>query len=311
MSMRQLHRILRSLDLRRHSRVIDWERTIDTVGDELMGTGGDLGYRAMHARLRLLHDINISRENVRLILRYMDPEGVSERKRRRLVRRQYSVKGPNYLYHIDGWDKLKTYGLCIHGCIYGFSRRIIWLKAGPSNKNPFVVCKYFAESARMMQGLPCVIRADRGTENVNIELMQSMLRLDNEDHRAFLGTTFMYGSSPANQRIESWWSKFPSLGIGTWIRHFKQLEENGIIDTSKELDKECIRYCYMDILRDELHVTRIQWNVHYIRSMKNTASPSGKPDNMFYLPQMYQTRSYLLDVDETNQLNKKSILILG
>ena len=28
-------------------------------------------------------------------------------------------QGPNFLWHCDGYDKLKPYGLCIHGCIDG------------------------------------------------------------------------------------------------------------------------------------------------------------------------------------------------
>ena len=29
------------------------------------------------------------------------------------------VQGPNYLWHVDGYDKLTPYGLNIHGCIDG------------------------------------------------------------------------------------------------------------------------------------------------------------------------------------------------
>lgn len=56
------------------------------------------------------------------------------RSRRRLQRRVYHNKGPNYLWHLDAYDKLKPYGICIHGCIDGFSRHIMWLKAGTVNK---------------------------------------------------------------------------------------------------------------------------------------------------------------------------------
>ena len=67
--------------------------------------------------------------------------------------------GPNYAWHCDGYDKLKPYGLPIHGCIDGyiiniaklnifissrFSRRIMWLKVAASNNNPrFIVAHYF------------------------------------------------------------------------------------------------------------------------------------------------------------------------
>ena len=29
------------------------------------------------------------------------------------------LQGPNYLWHMDSYDKLKPYGISIHGCIDG------------------------------------------------------------------------------------------------------------------------------------------------------------------------------------------------
>jgi len=49
----------------------------------------------------------------------MDPTGVEKRKAHRLRRRTYKSKGPNYLIHIDGYDKLKPYGFPVHGAICG------------------------------------------------------------------------------------------------------------------------------------------------------------------------------------------------
>ena len=31
-----------------------------------------------------------------------------------------SLKGPNYVWHMDRYDKLSPYGLAIHGCIDGY-----------------------------------------------------------------------------------------------------------------------------------------------------------------------------------------------
>jgi len=49
----------------------------------------------------------------------IDPEGVDMRKRHRLKRREYSNPGPNFLIHIDGFDKLKKYGFAISGATCG------------------------------------------------------------------------------------------------------------------------------------------------------------------------------------------------
>ena len=40
----------------------------------------------------------------------------------------YRSVGPNHLWYIDGYDKLKPHGLPIYGAIDGYSRRLMWLK---------------------------------------------------------------------------------------------------------------------------------------------------------------------------------------
>ena len=66
--------------------------------------------------------------SVRLALKSIDPDGVARRSKHRLKRRKYISCGPNYVWHIDGNDKLKPFGFCIHAGIDGFSRKILWLK---------------------------------------------------------------------------------------------------------------------------------------------------------------------------------------
>jgi hypothetical protein len=57
---------------------------------------------------------------VRQQLKLLDPEGVEARSRHKLIRRIYRNKGPNFLVHLDGYDKIKRYGLAIHGAIDGW-----------------------------------------------------------------------------------------------------------------------------------------------------------------------------------------------
>ena len=97
----------------------------------------------------------------------MDPEGVQSCSRHRLQRRQYHSKGPNYIWHLDRYVKLKPYGFCIHMCIDGYSRQIRWLVVGRMNNHPSVVANYFIDCVHNV-GCTCVIRGDMGTENVRI-----------------------------------------------------------------------------------------------------------------------------------------------
>lgn len=68
---------------------------------------------------KLMLPFYLYRDRVMELLREMDPVGTRQRKHRRLQRRVYRNKGPNYVWHVDGYDKLRPYGFDIHGCIDG------------------------------------------------------------------------------------------------------------------------------------------------------------------------------------------------
>ena len=57
----------------------------------------------------------VQKETVRVIMKELDPVGVQARSSRRLRRPEYRAKGSNYIWLIDGYDKLKPFGSCIHG----------------------------------------------------------------------------------------------------------------------------------------------------------------------------------------------------
>ena len=69
----------------------------------------------------------ILRNVVQSLLKELDPDGDELRQARKLQRRLYSNPGPNFAWQIDGYDQLKPFGFPIHGCIDGFSRKILWL----------------------------------------------------------------------------------------------------------------------------------------------------------------------------------------
>ena len=66
--------------------------------------------------------LTADKETVRLILKSLDHVGVGRKKRQKLTRRKYHSFGPNHTWHIDGYDKLKSFGIAIHGAIDGYSR---------------------------------------------------------------------------------------------------------------------------------------------------------------------------------------------
>ena len=104
LSLSQLKRVLKSRRLRRRKNASRITEVINAVEEELGGSGNSIGYRQMHERILVDHSLVVARETVRIILKTLDSEGVLLRSRHRFRRRTYSVKGPNYMWHLDGYD---------------------------------------------------------------------------------------------------------------------------------------------------------------------------------------------------------------
>lgn len=295
-SLRHLKRILRRLGCTRRRRPSDLDEVVEAVEAELRGSGSLLGYRAMHQRLINQHGLVTTREVVRHVLKIFDPEGVEHRSRHRLRRRVYRCKGPNYLWHIDGYDKLKPFGFCIHGAIDGFSRRIVWLEVASSNNDPRIIAQYFLDYVRQLGSTARIIRGDRGTENGNLAAIQRFFRRSMDDD--FAGDkSFTYGKSTSNQRIEAWWGRLRQGCADWWIEFFKDLRDSGLYCDDNVIHCECLKFCFMDVIQNELHRAAKEWNVHRIRPSSNVESPAGKPDVLYFVPGSVNAQDYLIPVD--------------
>jgi hypothetical protein len=235
-------------------------------------------------------------------MKEIDPEGVSLRKAHRLNRRRYCAKGPNYIWHVDGYDKLKQFGLCIHAAIDGYSRRIIWLEVGASNNDPKCIANYYIDSIKTLKLVPRIIRADCGTENTLLSFLQPLLRRSHNDTMAGI-KSFMFRRSTSNQRIEAWWSYLRRQGIHWWINKLKDLRDTGKFNALNPIHIECVRFCLMDILQAELDRIAKHWNLHNIRPQKSVNElPSGKPDILFHVPKLLcgYEMGKRVDVNELN-----------
>jgi hypothetical protein len=62
------------------------------------------------------------------------------------------VQGPNFLWSVDGYDKLSHWGFYVHGCIDAYSRYIIWLQIGITNKKSQVILKYYLDAINELKG---------------------------------------------------------------------------------------------------------------------------------------------------------------
>lgn len=254
----------------------------------------------MWHRLNYIYGFRVTQETTRRMLNIIDPDGVSRRSAHRLQRRVYMCPGPNHTIHIDGYDKLKPFGIAIHGAVDGFSRRLLWLKAGHSNNNPRLVAKYYIDFIRRSQGVPKIVRTDRGTENTIVHRLQVALRWHHEDGRA-KENSFLYGRSTANQRIECMWSQLRRMSMNYWINLFKDLRDQGIFDNSNPIQVECLRFCFVTLIQKDLDSIVIQWNQHRIRQQRQHECPSGKPDLMYYIPEAFEATDHKMSLDYSDE----------
>ena len=118
------------------------------------------------------------------------------------TKEEYLSKGSNYIWHMNVFDKLKSFNFVIHGCMDGYSRKIIWLKALPSSNDPNIIYIKCISKSMIVPKFP---RGDRESENVLISGIQRCFRVEHKD--AFSGVRdFRYSNSTDNQQIEAWWS---------------------------------------------------------------------------------------------------------
>lgn len=169
-----IKRILSNLGLKRKNIVESpIEDIVHAILQELYSAGYNLGYRSLWQKLKKVYKLSVKRDTVYRLLQVIDPDGLEERFGNKLRRREYLSPGPNFIWHLHGYDKLKQFGFAIHACIDGFARYLICLEVATTNNNPRVVARYFLNSLKKYQLMPRVVRSDKGSENVLIEDLQA------------------------------------------------------------------------------------------------------------------------------------------
>ena len=154
-----------------------------------------------------------------------------------------------------------------------------------------------------------MVRTDRGTENTLMAAMQCYLRQDGTD--AFAGAeSHRYGSSPANQRIECWWSFFRRGRGGSWIDFFKDMSATGILEIGNMLHMECLWFCFQPVISTELERVREHWNTHRIRSSRMHGHVSGVPNILYYLPDRSGAIECKYGVDDESIAEMERMIVL-
>ena len=165
----------------------------DAVLDELLMNmrrqhGNEAGISLLRGYLRN-EGIFVSRERIRQALIRLFPRRLFHR--HPVQRREYSVPGPNALWHHDGqhgmfsslicvYIVLSTpkglirWGIVIHGFIDGHSRLITGLRAADNNKGETVLSLFLEAAGRY--NVPMRLRGDHGVENILVAAWMERFR---------------------------------------------------------------------------------------------------------------------------------------
>ena len=52
---------------------------------------------------------------------------------------------------------------------------------------------------------------------------------------------------------------------------------------------DCLRFCFLKLLQEELDKIAVEWNYHVIRKSRMAECPGGIPDQLYFIPQLQGT----------------------
>ena len=85
--------------------------------------------------------------------------------------------------------------------------------------------------------------------------------------------------------IESCWFQLFKSITSWWITFFKSMFIDGLFDISLNLDLQCLRFWVVFFLYLSMSLTRLNLFSHRIRHIRNSNSPGGRPDVLYFTPE--------------------------
>lgn len=228
------------------------------ITKEFIFENGRRGVQNLTGHLRSL-GIKASRRRQRITSFLVDKDAQILRKSAKVSRVRYVSQGPHWRWHMDGNHKLIHWGIVIHGCIDGFSRKLIFCECSDNNTGKQVK-QYFIDAVRR-EGYPCGIRVDYGVENYATANIQWVFRDLSEG-------AVLTGSSNHNTRIERMWRDITERFTDFYIDYFSHLVSLGA-DPDHVLDRWLIHFLFLPRMREDLREFVLAHNHHPISTMKN------------------------------------------
>jgi hypothetical protein len=168
--------------------------------------------------------VNITSDRLHQLYREINPEAVVRRRPKfqtNADRPPYNPHGPDWVWHIDGHDKMNHWGIQIYFAVDAYSRFIIWWYVGIENRTRLSVAKQYLETLRKVNTLAKTIQSDRGGEvpiaaNVHYEFRKRSCTPDELEALEF-DDCWIYGTSKMNSRVEKLWNHLSQSSTRRWV----------------------------------------------------------------------------------------------
>jgi hypothetical protein len=240
------------------------------------GSVRQYGRRQLITRLCRERGFRGQGRDVRWALHTLDSHGVFLRTRgfTRNRRENFTTDGPDYMWCLDGHDKLARWGIEIYGCVDAYSRKIIWFYVGHSNRTSLSVFCQYLQAIRSRGLCPAILRSDHGTET---PMMADAHYYFYWFHHYFCGATdeeleslhfldsYIYGPSTGNIRIEGSWNLMIMSVTNAWMDLFRFLTVQGLFRDDLPTDKVIFIYIFLPLLQSEIWRWVEDHNSHSIR----------------------------------------------
>ncbi|KAK0655393.1 hypothetical protein B0T16DRAFT_432760 [Cercophora newfieldiana] len=195
------------------------------------------------------------------LIRELYPQDVKARQRRfQQHKGGFVTPGPDYIWCVDGYLKMRFFGFEIYAAIDAYSRFIVWAHCGISATTQRGVYSQYLTTLATNGRMPWFMRSDRGMETLMMAQAHCPPDLPNaEPHTCYNWTT-----STENQRIEHWWRQWNDSSCKVYNNLFRKMREDGTFVASNDAHRVAILYIYMPVIRDKLAKFVQVWNKHPI-----------------------------------------------
>jgi hypothetical protein len=240
--MTSLVRIRREQKLWRRLSVFDWvaleEQLREAIKEELnKGSIEGYGKRLLYTHFRTIGFIatqyeiliiqlflilTFLRASIFNIVKELDPIGLQRcTNDMQCHYEEFIVPSPDYIWSLDGHDKLLDWGIEIYAAIDAYSRFIIWIYVGVSNRTEQSVAVQYNSTIAQTGYHPRILRTNLGKETLlMLEIHFSVARTSELGIK--LEECYYYSTSRKNQRIELWWSQLERSCLWRWRVSFIQ-----------------------------------------------------------------------------------------